>query len=132
MTSDVQFYFMSKIKLGFYFKSMTVRKSDIWVVTFPKSGTTWMQELVWQVVNNCDFDKGKKTTLDERFPCLEMQKALGKHFQGVSVGDPIDEMSDPRLIKSHMPLSLLPNNLLDTAKVIYVARNPMDVMIRKG
>ena len=51
---------MSEIKLGFYFKSMTVRKSDIWVVTFPKSGTTWMQELVWQVVNNCDFDKGKK------------------------------------------------------------------------
>ena len=68
-----------------------MRKSDIWVVTFPKSGTTWMQELVWQVVNNCDFEKGKEKTLDDRFPCLEMQKneEVSSHFQGVAAGDPI-------------------------------------------
>ncbi|XP_063618710.1 sulfotransferase 1A1-like [Cydia splendana] len=34
----------------------------------------------------------------------------------------------PRFIKSHIPLSLLPANLLD-AKVVYVARDPRDVAV---
>lgn len=35
----------------------------------------------------------------------------------------------PRFIKTHLPLSLLPPKLLETAKVIYVARDPRDVAI---
>lgn len=38
-------------------------------------------------------------------------------------------MNKQRFIKSHLPLSLLPPNLLDTAKVIYVARDPRDVAV---
>ena len=34
------------------------------------------------------------------------------------------DMEERRFIKSHLPLSLLPSRLLDTAKVVYVARNP--------
>ena len=34
------------------------------------------------------------------------------------------DMEERRFIKSHLPLSLLPRRLLDTAKVVYVARNP--------
>ena len=36
----------------------------------------------------------------------------------------LDDMEERRFIKSHLPLSLLPHKLLDTAKVVYVARNP--------
>ena len=35
----------------------------------------------------------------------------------------------PRFIKSHLPLSMLPPNLLTKAKVVYVARNPKDCMV---
>ena len=35
----------------------------------------------------------------------------------------------PRLIKTHLPFELLPPNLLDTAKVIYVSRNPKDTCV---
>lgn len=38
-------------------------------------------------------------------------------------------LPSPRFIKSHMPLSLLPPTLLDTAKMIYVARDPRDVAV---
>jgi len=41
-----------------------VREDDVWIVTLPKCGTTWMQELAWLVVNKCDFEtsqsKGKQ------------------------------------------------------------------------
>ena len=102
---------------------MKVRKSDIWVVTFPKSGTTWTQEMVWQIINKCDFEAGKQL-LDIRFPHLEL-KTLG---QGTNTLEQLDEAVDPRFIKTHLPLSFLPSNLLETAKVIYVARDPRDVM----
>ena len=38
-------------------------------------------------------------------------------------------MSDPRVIKTHLPLELLPPNLLDTAKVIVCARNVKDSIV---
>jgi len=37
--------------------NMEVRQDDIWVVTPPKCGTTWMQELVWLIANDLDFDR---------------------------------------------------------------------------
>ena len=39
------------------------------------------------------------------------------------------DMEERRFIKSHLPLSLLPPKLLDTAKVVYTARNPKDAMV---
>ncbi|KAG0721578.1 Sulfotransferase 1A4 [Chionoecetes opilio] len=35
----------------------------------------------------------------------------------------------PRSFKSHLPLSLLPSNLLATTKTVYLARNPKDVVL---
>lgn len=35
-----------------------------------------MQELVWLVVNDCDFEKAKKTQLTIRSPFLEMNYLL--------------------------------------------------------
>lgn len=35
----------------------------------------------------------------------------------------------PRFIKTHLPMSLLNPKLLDTSKVVYVARDPRDVVV---
>ncbi|MCP6082604.1 sulfotransferase domain-containing protein, partial [Klebsiella pneumoniae] len=45
-----------------------VYPDDTWVVTFPKCGTTWTQEMVWLLVNNLDFEKATSTNLTARFP----------------------------------------------------------------
>lgn len=37
--------------------------------------------------------------------------------------------TDPRFIKSHLPLSMLPPNLIETAKVVYVGRDPRDLVV---
>ena len=40
-------------------KSFPIYEDDIWIVTFPKCGTTWMQELVWLLINNVDVEGSK-------------------------------------------------------------------------
>ena len=140
---------------------MKARNTDIWVVTYPKCGTTWTQEMVWQIANNVDLEGGKKM-LDERFPYLEAETlwepqslgVKGKLFDAmfslagwmssfnikkpsswlgyknlVEKLDDVDE-NQTRFIKTHLPFTFLPRNLLETSKVIYVARSPKDAMIR--
>lgn len=52
-------------------KTMKVYEDDVWVVSFPKAGTTWTQEMVWLVNNNMNFDKALDDNLNDRFPFLE-------------------------------------------------------------
>lgn len=50
--------------------NLKVNNSDIWVTTFPKSGTTWLQEMVYLIATDCDFNSAKEN-ITERFPFLE-------------------------------------------------------------
>ncbi|GAB0090907.1 hypothetical protein DMENIID0001_056830 [Sergentomyia squamirostris] len=104
------------------------RPSDIWVVSFPKCGTTWTQEMVWLLDNDLDFDTAKKTFLYDRFPFFEVSY-LPNGQKGDTVGK-LNEMTEQRYIKSHMPANLLPRSIWRAkCKVIYVARNPKDAAI---
>ena len=104
----------------------------MWVVTYPKCGTTWAQELVWQVAHGLDLEGGK-TDLMERFPFMEFLEwdAFGNDFNPANYKTlaQLDSVEGRRFIKTHLPLSLLPPCLLDTGKVVYVARNPRDAMV---
>lgn len=48
--------------------NMEVRSDDVWVVTPPKCGTTWMQEIVWCIVNGMNIDGAKDCLQFYRFP----------------------------------------------------------------
>ncbi|XP_063531414.1 luciferin sulfotransferase-like [Cydia strobilella] len=116
---------------------MAVRPDDVWVTGFPRSGTTFTQELVWQVANECDFDTASKIPLMTRYMFLEgvMTVNFIQSRQKEVVTEPIythtavHAAPSPRFIKTHAPFSLLPANLLDTTKVVYIARDPRDVAI---
>lgn len=63
---------------------------------------------------------------------FQKEMADGNHALSGDVSfqdDFIDSLQSPRFLKSHLPLSYLPNDLLDRSKVIYVARNPKDVVV---
>ena len=106
--------------------NMDLRPDDIWVVTYPKCGTTWSQETVWQIVHGPD----PKVTepLGQRSPFLEISAFLSDPdvIMGMTGGAPSQvmthpiefakSMKSPRIIKSHMPLEFLPPKLLDTCK----------------
>ncbi|KAM7350263.1 sulfotransferase 4 [Cochliomyia hominivorax] len=135
-----------------YYYNFQARPSDIWVVTFPRSGTTWTQELVWLLANNLDFEKARKIPLTQRFPFFEFhlfmhpaikEELLKENAYNKSNQEFIETISEPgykffsemptterRFIKSHFPFSLLPPSVMEQkCKIIYVARKPKDVAV---
>lgn len=47
------------------------RPDDVFICTFPRSGTTWTQEMIWLISNNLDYEKALNVQQFERFPFLE-------------------------------------------------------------
>ncbi|BFG06259.1 sulfotransferase 1E1 [Drosophila madeirensis] len=88
---------------------LQLRDDDVWVVTLLKCGTTWMQELCWLLMNDCNFEAALAKDLELRSPFVEY------HF--LTYGDDgkalasVRDLASPRLIKSHLPLALLPAQL---------------------
>ncbi|XP_055706447.1 luciferin sulfotransferase-like [Phlebotomus papatasi] len=107
-----------------------VRPDDVWVVTFPKSGTTWVQEMVWQICNDLDYERSKQEHQMERFPYLELNCLFPKHVNFPNTVTALQETKSRRFIKSHLPAPLLPKQIWTVKpRIIYVARNVKDVAI---
>ncbi|KAF5277395.1 hypothetical protein FQA39_LY06208 [Lamprigera yunnana] len=113
-----------------------IRSSDIFLLGYPKSGTTWAQEMIWLIANDLNYE-GAKVFVDERFPILEAAISrfivethkLECHVNSIKF---IEAMKDGRFIKSHAALKYLPKQLLKddcNSKIIYIARNPKDVVV---
>ncbi|KAF2362860.1 Sulfotransferase domain [Trinorchestia longiramus] len=120
------------------------RSSDVVVASYPKTGTTWTQELVWHLVNGFDYERAR-TSIEKRFPMLESDCVIDRRvFEFPEVAERMKEelppppfftlnftrdLPDRRTIKTHMPFSLLSPDLITTAKVVYVTRDPRDVVV---
>lgn len=51
--------------------NLKVYEDDVWVISFPRCGSNWTQEAVWQICNGLDFDDQGKVSLRQRFPVIE-------------------------------------------------------------
>ena len=91
------------------------RANDIIVSTYPKCGTTWTQNIIYMLFNNGQ-PVAPDESIRELFPHLEEK---GREF--------IEQLPQPRLIKTHLPLPMSPFN--SDAKFVYVVRNPFDCAV---
>ncbi len=93
------------------------RDDDIYIVTFPKSGTTVMQVILYQLVTNgkgtMDFDH-----IYDVSPWLRNDAFRGR---------PVRELPPPRVIKSHDFYESFDRRT--KGRFIYVYRNGMDVAV---
>nr|XP_021524677.1 sulfotransferase 1C3 isoform X1 [Aotus nancymaae] len=102
------------------------RPDDLILATYPKSGTTWMQEILDMIQNDGDVEKCKRDSSLERCPLLEL-KFPHKEKTDLEIAL---EMSSPRLIKTHLPSHLVPPSIWkENYKIIYVARNAKDCLV---
>ena len=116
-------------------KNFSLKEGDICLLTYPKCGTMWTQELITLIKNGFDFEKTQTTPMPQRGVILDflfLMDLLRKD------GLPIDKMFDdmeklpsPRLIVSHLPFTLLPDDLFDKCKVVICLRNPKDAVVSK-
>ncbi|KAG8283881.1 hypothetical protein J6590_007900 [Homalodisca vitripennis] len=91
---------------------LEVRHDDIWVISFPKCGTTWTQEMVWLLKNDLDFEKAKSLYLYLRFPFLEFKPLWGENSADIpDLIDQVNKSPSPRFIKTHLPVQLLPKQI---------------------
>ncbi|XP_055696398.1 luciferin sulfotransferase-like [Lutzomyia longipalpis] len=108
-----------------------VRQDDVWVVSQPKCGTTWTQEMVWMINNDLDYTKAQEINQDIRFPFFEIATIFPPHCNiELESIEKCAKLVSPRHIKSHLPAHLLPESLWRVKpKIIYVVRNPKDAFV---
>ncbi|KAM9816825.1 sulfotransferase 1C2 [Neosynchiropus ocellatus] len=100
--------------------------SDLLIATYPKAGTTWTQEIVDLLLNNGDAEVCKRAPTPVRSPFLEINSP-----PPIPSGlDLLKKMDPPRVIKTHLPIQLVPLGFWENkCKAIYVARNAKDNLV---
>jgi peroxiredoxin len=90
------------------------RADDIFVVTYPRSGTTWMQMILYQLTTEGGMDFPHITQV-----CPWFERSLKD-------GTAFDALPAPRVFKSHLSYRKIPKG---PCRYIYVARDGKDVAV---
>ena len=93
---------------------LILRPTDIFIVTYPRSGTTLMQMMLYQLTTdgNMDFQH-----ISQVCPWLERVPRTGMD---------LETLPSPRIIKSHLPYRSIPKG---PCKYIYVVRDGRDTAV---
>ncbi|WP_341366202.1 sulfotransferase domain-containing protein [Yoonia sp. BS5-3] len=95
---------------------ITIRPDDVFVVTPPKCGTTWMQTIVALLLSG---DPDIAPDISTNMPWVDI-----KHRDITELAGRLAAMSERRSMKSHTPLDGLPID--EQAHYICVFRHPLD------
>lgn len=90
------------------------RADDVFIATYPRSGTTWMQMILYQLTTDGDMDIPH---INQHSPWFEHSRRWGRGFE---------MLPPPRVFKTHLLYDELPKG---PCKYIYVARNGRDVAV---
>ncbi len=95
---------------------VSIRPDDVFVVTPPKCGTTWMQTIVALLLSG---DPDLETELSVKMPWVDIRIR-----EMEEVAERLEAMKHRRSMKSHTPMDGLP--LDDQAQYLCVFRHPLD------
>nr|XP_056719794.1 sulfotransferase 1C2-like [Euleptes europaea] len=104
-------------------QGFAARPDDLLICTYPKAGTTWIQEIVDMLQHGGNPQRCARAPTHKRMPFIDM--ILPKSMiSGLEIAE---EMPSPRTIKTHLSVQLLPPSFWEqNCKIIYVARNAKD------
>uniref|UniRef100_A0A2K6PVG7 Sulfotransferase n=1 Tax=Rhinopithecus roxellana TaxID=61622 RepID=A0A2K6PVG7_RHIRO len=97
-----------------------IRDEDVIILTYPKSGTNWLIEILCLIHSKGDPKWIQSVPIWERSPWVETEIGY----------ESLSKEEGPRLFSSHLPIQLFPKSFFSSkAKVIYLMRNPRDVFV---
>ncbi|XVF11739.1 hypothetical protein REPUB_Repub08aG0053700 [Reevesia pubescens] len=109
------------------------QSTDIFLATFPKTGTTWLKALTFATINRTRYDFPNHPLLTtgphDCFPFLDA--CFNQNDQPVFN---LDAFPSPRILSTHMPYALLPDSITNNnsgCRFVYICRNPKDVLVSK-
>ena len=94
-----------------------VRPDDIFISSYPRSGTTWLQFMLHVLIQRRDTGFSH---ISQVAPWYERSLSLGHQR-----AEDFDAMPSPRVFKSHLPFAWLPQG----ARYVYARRDGRDVLV---
>jgi hypothetical protein len=110
------------------------RPSDVFLASFPKSGTTWLKALAFAVAHRADHPpRGIDHPLRRRNPheCVEFLE-MAFALSPVKGEDVFAALPSPRVLATHLPYALLPQRVTAEGagcKIVYICRDPKDAFV---
>ncbi|KAI4786912.1 hypothetical protein KUCAC02_036812 [Chaenocephalus aceratus] len=96
-----------------YFEEFAFRPDDIIIVTYPRSGTHWMKEIVPLIMSGGDPEPVDTIVNWKRVPWLEVQYTASLE---------LEQRPSPRLLTTHFQYNMMPPSFFEVKpKVIYAA-----------
>lgn len=98
---------------------MGLRRSDVWLASFPRSGSTWMRMILCNIISLCELGHARVDyhTLGATMPSLGRNNLL----------KPWRHKILPRIVKTHQPYRSILFSAPD--RTVYILRDPRDVMV---
>ena len=100
-------------------RSYKPQSEDIFIVTQQRSGTTWTQQIVYEILSRGKGDLGDRGHISLYAVSPWIESAIGVTIEKA----PLVGEKKNRVIKSHLPSYLCPYS--EDAKYIYIARHPV-------
>ncbi|XP_041509208.1 amine sulfotransferase-like [Microtus oregoni] len=97
-----------------------IRDDDVFIVTYPKSGTIWAQQILSLIYFEGHRNNTENILTIDRAPFFEY------NHRNVDFA----KMPSPRTFATHLPYYLVPKVFKNKkVKILYIYRNPKDVLI---
>lgn len=114
------------------------RGDDVILATHPKSGTNWLKALAFAIFNRSRFSSlSLSLSGGGDHPLLTTHPQMAVPFIGFSSTgggdlDHLEALPSPRLLSTHLPLSLLPPTVSTVGcRVVYLCRDPKDAFVSR-
>ena len=101
-------YFLLMMSNVANIKNIEIRNDDVFSIGYPKSGTSWLEEMIWLLQNNLNYELKDKIHHLMRIPFID--SSFIPH-------EALNKMESPRVLKTHVHYEMLPKNIEKKCKV---------------
>ncbi|CAL4972162.1 unnamed protein product [Urochloa decumbens] len=104
------------------------RPTDVFLASFPKSGSTWLKALAFATLNRSSHPPlAGDHPLRHCGPhdCVRFLE-MGLNTSG---GEFFEALPSPRVLATHLPYTLLPGRITHECRIVYICRDPKDALV---